>query len=288
MAEVVLIPTGKLEHTALHLALGRLFPEHTFAPRPPDRHLDGFTSTDVARIPAERPEGHVLDELVAALVAAVAPGRKGQPADYAFVLEDLELVNDHQPDRVVAVFRAAVARHVGRFFPSARAQEKACELIRERCSFHLFRPMMEAYFFGEPAALERAGTSQVSQLAQPVDLERFLTIDQPFLLLPDGVHEQITDMPERQRHPKSYLHYLCDSTLANRQKRYRETKGGVRALRDLDWQQVLSEAPHCPFLHAFLDDLTDALECPLSFIDRTHAAPETRFPGGSDRLLRNI
>jgi hypothetical protein len=59
-------------------------------------------------------------------------------------------------------------------------------------------------------------------------------------------------------------------------------------LRDLDWQQVLSPPPHCPFLHAFLDDLGEALNQPLSFVSQAHADPLTRHPGPQNALLRNI
>jgi hypothetical protein len=99
MGTVALIPTGALEHAALAESLGRLFPTHTFLVRPPERHLNGFTSRDVAPL-VGAPSGPVpteLEELVAELVNAIFPGRRGEPGiDLAFVVEDLELVNDHQ------------------------------------------------------------------------------------------------------------------------------------------------------------------------------------------------
>ena len=67
MAVVALIPTGKMEHPALGPALAQLFPEDNFVVRPPERHLDGFTSRDVAPL-AAAPLGPIptnLDELAA-------------------------------------------------------------------------------------------------------------------------------------------------------------------------------------------------------------------------------
>src|SRR6266404_5085681 len=100
MAVVALIPTGKLEHAALGPALARLFPDDTFVVRPPARPLDGFTSRDVAPL-AAAPPGPVptnLEELAAELVNATFPGRRGERIDFAYVVEDLELCNQGQPD----------------------------------------------------------------------------------------------------------------------------------------------------------------------------------------------
>ncbi len=103
-----------------------------------------------------------------------------------------------------------------------------------------------------------------------------------------GRNKRIVDMPEREFHPKSYLNFLCDPTLTDRSKRYKESHNGVAALESLDWQSVVSNAPHCPFLHAFLDDLAEALNTPLAFINRSAADQRARFPGPIDRILRNL
>ncbi len=235
MAVVALIPTGKMEHAALGPALARLFPDHDFVVRPPEKHLDGFTSRDVAPLAAAAP-GPIptnLDELAAELVNAIFPGRRGEHIDFAYVVEDLELCNQGQPDLVLRLFRDAVDSYISRTWPQQSGPRYA--QVRERCSYHLFRPMTEAYFFGDPAALQRAGADQPHQLPANLDLEQFRTVDQAFLTLPPGT-DRITDMPQREFHPKSYLHYLCDPTLADRQKRYRETHNGVAALESLNWE----------------------------------------------------
>ncbi len=287
MAVVALIPTGKMEHRALGDALGRIFPGHVFVAHPTEEHLDGFTSRDVAPLVAARP-GPVpthLDELVAELVNAVLPGRRDERIDFAYVLEDLELCNQDQPGLVLDLFRDAVDSYIRRTWP--QQSDRIYDRIRERCSFHLFRPMTEAYFFGDAAALRRAGASRPHQLPPDLDLERFRTIDPEFLALPPGTN-QISDMPGREFHPKDYLRYLCDSTLADRRRRYKETHNGVAALGSLDWSQVLGPSPHCPFLHAFLDDLAEALNSPLPFVNAMQVNPRVRFPGPKNRILRNL
>jgi hypothetical protein len=287
MAVVALIPTGKLEHTALGPALARLFPDHDFVVRPPERHLDGFTSRDVAPL-AVGPSDPIptnLDELAKELVNSIFPGRRGQRIDFAYVLEDLELWNQGHPELVLRLFRDAVDSCIRRTWP--QQSEPRYTEVRERCSYHLFRPMTEAYFFGDASALERAGIIQQPQLPANLDLEQFRTVDQAFLALPPRT-DRIADMPRRELHPKSYLHYLCDPTLADRRRRYRETVNGVAALESLDWAQVLRPSPRCPFLHAFLDDLTAALNAPLPFVNSANTDPRVRLPGPKNRILRNL
>ncbi len=155
MAVVALIPTGKMEHAALPPALTRLFPDHDFVAWPPETHLDGFTSEDVKRLALAEP-GPVptnLDELAAGLVNAIFPGRKGQRFDFAFVVEDLELCNQGQPELVIGLFRDTVSSYIRRTWPEQ--SDRRYEQVRERCSFHLFRPMTETYFFGDRDALRR-------------------------------------------------------------------------------------------------------------------------------------
>jgi hypothetical protein len=104
MAEVVLIPTGKLEHAALGPALLRLFPGNMFRVRPHNAPQDGFTSFDVKHLVSGSASPVNLDKLASLLVGAVVPGKGNKPADFAYVIEDLELANDHQPELVVQVF----------------------------------------------------------------------------------------------------------------------------------------------------------------------------------------
>jgi hypothetical protein len=153
-----------MEHAALGPALAQLFPEDVFVVRPPERHLDGFTSRDVAPL-AAAPPGPIpsnLEELAAELVNAILPGRRDQRIDFPYVVEDLELCNQGQPDLVLHLFRDAVDSYISRTWPQQSGPEYA--QVRERCSFHVFPPMTEAYFFGDAAALRRAGAQDPHQL----------------------------------------------------------------------------------------------------------------------------
>ena len=114
MAVIALIPTGKLEHAALGPALEKLFPEHTFVTRPSESNLNGFTSRDVAPLVAAQP-GPIstnLEELAAELVNAIFPGRREERIDFAYVVEDLELCNQHQPELVLGLFRTSVDSYI--------------------------------------------------------------------------------------------------------------------------------------------------------------------------------
>ena len=177
------------------------FPPHTFEVRPREQHLDGFTSRDVAYLAAAGP-GPVpsnLDELAAELVNSIFAGRRGQRIDFAYVVEDLELCNQHQPDLVLSLFRGAVDSYIGRTWPQ-QTEARHFE-VRERCSYHLFRPMTEAYFFGDAAALQRARATQSPLLPAGLDLEQFRTIDTEFLGLPPRTN-RIADMPQPRAPPQ--------------------------------------------------------------------------------------
>lgn len=290
MAVVALIPTGKMEHLALGTSLQRIFPEHDFVVRPTEDVLDGFTSNDVSHFTngIQSNEETTLDELVGQLVNAIFPGRKSDRFDFAYVLEDLELCNQHQPDAVIDVFGNAVEKYIDRYWPQSVTHRTE---IRSRCSFHLFRPMTEAYFFGDSAALERAKITRTPVLPDEVELEVFQTNDPDYLSLPSKAEFPswlfFKDPPHRARHPKSYLQFLCDPTMRNKKLKYQETGQGAAALRSLDWEAVVSHPSHCPFLTAFLDDLSQALCCNLPFIQPKNADPRLRVDS-SKRVLRNL
>jgi hypothetical protein len=286
MAVVALITTGVMEHRALGKSLKRLFPNDEFVNWPPDGPLPGFTSgrvlvpsqfDDSTAIPSE------LNELATSLVGLADRPRRQQRFDFVFVLEDLELVNQEQPETVVEAFRNAVDTYVRE--NGLQLPPNISERVREQCSFHLFRPLTEAYFFGEPAAIRRAGAQRPWIVS--ADFERFETGDPTYLGLPKGTQE-VCEMPNRKLHPKHYLRFLCDPGRPASGAGYRETKNGVRALEHLDWEQVVSAEPRCPFLHAFLDDLAYALGRTLPFINPDKAAACVRFAGPHARTLRNV
>jgi hypothetical protein len=294
MKRVALLVTGKTEE-ALHHALKRVFPAVEFVMRP---RRDGFTSPPLPSPPmlhalgtAPRPTD--VERLAAALVAEISPGRRDEkPPDAVVLVDDLELANQGWPERTVEHVRAAVRAHLDVHpWPSATAQEKARDRVRERCSFHVLAPMVEAYFFAEADALVRAGAQRLSTVdAAASDLERFLVSDADFLGPPDrlpGVALPPWATPDRARHPKRYLQFLCDPT-GTTPRAYVETDGGRAALRQLDWRAVLVPPPHVQFLRSLIHDLADVLDeqdVVASFAGETH--PLT-WPPRRDNLLRNI
>jgi hypothetical protein len=256
MTRVTLIVTGDVEHKALHESLGRIFSGVEFR----SEILGSFTSTPLPpepRIDFERPT--LVQKLAGALVAAVDPGRQGTPADFAVLVDDLELANMANAERAIHHVRVAVRAHIENHFASGDRRNITTKRVRERCSFHLLAPMVEAYFFGEPAALERAGAIRPSTVdPSSKDLEDFMTEDSEFLSHPDTDGHPWAK-PDRARHPKSYLKFLCDPT-GKKSRAYQETKGGHEALRALDWSSVLAQKTYVRFARALLVDLALALE----------------------------
>jgi hypothetical protein len=304
MKRVALLVTGKTEE-ALHQSLKRVFPEVEFVMLP---RRDGFTSGPLpptprflardraprltnARDRAPRPTD--VERLAAALVAEVEPGRDQKPPDLVVLVDDLEIANQDWPARAVQHVRAAVNKHLEQHpWPSAISRERAYERVRERCSFHLLAPMVEAYFFREPAALTRAGAKRAPLFdASAADVETsFLVNDPDFLAVPDRpAREKLPPWAtaDRARHPKRYLQFLCDPT-GKEARAYVETAGGQAALRDLDWPAVLAPQEHVRFMRSLIHDLADALgedAVAQRFAGATH---RLTWPPQRNRLLRNI
>lgn len=297
MKRVSLLVTGKAEE-ALHQSLKRIFPEAEFVIRP---RRDGFTSPTLGstvRLHAlgEAPRPTNVERLAAALVAEVEPGRRDEkPADMVILIDDVELANQHQPERIIEHLLAAVRAHLDHHpWPSLETRSKAALRVRERCSFHLLAPMLEAYFFPDPAALIRSGATRASLVnASHADVEHFLVNDPAFLAAPDRPPE--TKLPpwairDRARHPKAYLQFLCDptGTVPRPYDEAGEVKGGRAALRDLDWDLVLGPAIHARFVRSLVHDVAQALghdAVAARFTGDTH--PLT-WPPPRDNLLRNI
>lgn len=284
MTRVALIVTGELEKKSLHLSLARFFPDVEFEVL----HLDGFTSAELPAEPtfdAARP--NLVEKLVDALIAAVDPGRSGTPADLAFLIDDLELYNVATPERAVHHIRATIPRRLEARWNHDDRRQRSARLVRERCSFHLLSPMIEAYFFGEPAALVRAGARRPALFDSiACDIEGFATTDADFLAPPDGKHP-VWAKPDRARHPKHYLRFLCDPD-GRSPRAYRETREGHEALKSLDWPGVLGPAAHARFARSLLGDLAEGLdrrEVAALFKGERHTLTSR---GTRDNVLRNL
>jgi hypothetical protein len=214
--------------------------------------------------------------LVAALVADVDPSLSDREVpDLLIAIDDLELLNVDQAQHVVAYFRDAALEHLQQRRWSTSDRTRALERVRERCSLHLLKPMVESYFFGEPTALTRAGAIRPSLFdAITNDVESFTVADAEYQDCALG--ECASHTPEKMMHPKRYLRHLTGHM-------YKETRGGADALARLAWGGVLKNGAHARFVRSLIADIAAKLDVPNPCEGR--CAPETELkPRG---LLRN-
>ncbi len=179
MKRVQLIVTGVCERNALHDSLKQLFPELEF---PEPLFEQGFTSTPIS----DPPQSGILDtafKFAKRMVGAV------DELDEALVIGVEDQEDEHRPSRQLDVVRTNVHRALDEFClqsPPTHRQTKhrlrLAEQVAARCSFHLLMPMVEAYFFGDTAALLRAGAKpeQSKFDGAATDVERFSVTDERF------------------------------------------------------------------------------------------------------------
>jgi len=312
-ARVLLVVTGNLEQVALADALGRLFPSATFK----TTKTNGFTSQ---KLPLPVPGYHAskAEDLVEELLgAAISPERGVPPYDFAVAVEDVELFNEvdvaalgasradegiecilaHMKLAISTVLHRKNAEQTTTVLPKGKAKHTSSiatdhdrqQFLRERCSFHLLRPMAEALLFGDRAALDRAAGDRVELPTvhfDPTtrDIEAFETDDPAYLATPDGQARWAKS--NRRRHPKHYLEYLLDPG-GTAIRPYKEIEHGKRGLSQLDWEAVLAPSTHARMVRAFLEDLADMLGVALPpwAAGACHPATQRRF-GGALRNLR--
>jgi hypothetical protein len=281
VTRIKILVTGDMEHLALAASLERYFPSaHLLRPQ----KLNGVTSSRLRPLPGPGVDARVprsMEKLVAATLSAITKGDDpAGPADFAFAIDDLELVNWDQPDVVAAWIRRAMQKEIETRYSTAKHQDRIAKEVRQKCAFHLLTPMAEAYFFGDRAALHRAGVKEpVSPRLLSADVERFKTDD------PSYLQDVVTREDERRKaredarrkaredarrgasevescrweqHPKRYLEHLCKRSGGF----YEETRGGAKALRALDWSAVAADMNHVGFARALFQDIADALDVP--------------------------
>lgn len=297
---VGLITTGKTELWGLPPALARLFPGHEFlaVEDVPGRPFRSFTSGRLPPPPEVCPT--VVDHLVARAAALVDPDLI-TTYDAVLVIDDLELVNRHQPDVVVAVFRAAALRHLDRFATNPTRRAALAAALRTRVSFHIVRPMIESWFFGAPAALATVGVSAIPFHVRPGDHEDFETTDRGYIAeLPEACPRWLRTRyrddrpkwigagPERIFHPKGYLQWLMIDGTHACCTRYAEAHAGASALAAIDWARLLANPNSATFARALVADLEQLLgqapplaswrgaEAPETSVTATRAAPVLR------------
>jgi hypothetical protein len=204
-----------------------------------------------------------IQRMARALVTETVSGPSGTRPDLVIGVDDLELANAHQPGVVTAWLRRALHDEIEARFPSYPSQDAANhvrEALRSRCSFHLLVPLAEGYFFGEPAAVTRAGVAPgVAVHRLGADVEDFATDDPGFLPLTEARNAEMTvrNYPwwREERHPKRYLDFLVQRSGGI----YDETRGGRAALETLDWPLVGAAPGAAQFARALFEDLSEAL-----------------------------
>jgi hypothetical protein len=317
--KVALVPTGRTEWHGLPHAFKALFPAHDFGvlptaeevlSHPDDFPSPGFTSFSLSADHEIRPPEAATELVRRAAQAAIGDTRARTPAaDLVVVLDDLELANmaPAQQERVTRVFRAAVVRHLNAL--DRRFEAKTRAALLERVSFHLLVPMVEALFFADSEALQRAGVPAQTAVtfAATCDPEDFQTNDPAYLSATQAACPRWSSLPQgrqkkqqrpkwlggqaRDRHPKGYLQWLCRDGAAKNCTTYRETEDGGRALAHLRWPQLLSRpAEHLRYLRALLADLSEGLaESPTTGpVLGAQAQLTSRFTPRREPVLRNL
>ena len=293
MATIRLIVTGDVEELALHESLRRVFGDARHDGEEviwdPPRKLDCATSRRLS--PSERPP-RPMQALARAMLDEVLIGKRGTPADLVLVIDDVELGNVDQEVVIAGHFKKALEEAL-----AARLKEhslKICEQyrarVRERCSFHLLRPMVESDFFGDGDTLRSMGARSMP-LVRHTDVERFETIEND-----PGWLEECRIANQRQQrerpwwrhecHPKHYLEHL----LQREGIFYDEVRHGEPALQRLAWSQVPKAVADCTIARCLFEDLADwfGVANPLGAGDMDQGLYPPRSVDRSKLLLRNM
>ena len=258
MARIKLIVTGDMEKQGLHKSLSKVFSADTNGNAViwETQKIQCATSH---RLIEGRGASRPMQELANAMFAEAIFGKTGTPADLVLVIDDVELGNLEQEHIVAEHFRTAVELKLSTCGNIA-TQNRYRALLRKKCSFHLLKPMVEAYLFGDGQALQIAGVSDTTppRLVHLTDVEAFETDDPSWL---PTCHEEnksrhaLHPWWRHECHPKHYLNHL--GKRGQPDYVYEETLHGRDALIALDWAQVPKQASDAPILRALFEDLAD-------------------------------
>ncbi len=259
MARIKLIVTGDMEKAALHESLQRVFPPQRLCENGKDheevvwdkpRKLECATSQ---RLLHDGKLSTMMLALAQAMLAEAGIGKRGTPADLVVIVDDVELNNLGQETMIIDHFRRAMTAKLDKY--EKATQERYRLLLREKCSFHLLRPMVESYLFGDPQALGVAGVpAGVTPLHVFSDVEQFETNDPDWLPTCHAENEKKKVKEpwwRHERHPKHYLELLTTRGPVF----YEETKHGKRALQGLDWAHVPKLPAETPVIRSLFEDL---------------------------------
>ncbi|MBN3779320.1 hypothetical protein G3O06_17435 [Burkholderia sp. Ac-20345] len=258
MATIKLVVTGDLELKSLAESLKSQFPTHRGGEEviwDKTRKMNCSTSH---RLRSGAEPSQPMLNLARAMLAEALNGKQGKPADLVIVIDDVELGNVGQEEVIAEHFRAAVDIELEKKGFSGNTLDRYKGEIRDRCSFHVLRPMVEAYFFGEMQALRSMGVMDAPLLRHETDVENFESVDGCWL--PECyTQNQIQEKNgvgwwRHETHPKHYISHLL---MRGNSAAYDETLQGASALRTLDWKNVPKIATDALFIRALFEDLAD-------------------------------
>jgi hypothetical protein len=292
---IKLIVTGDMEKLALHKSLQRFFPNEREGQKviwEQPRKMLCATSNRLPPLQTDNSNlSRAIKQLAQAMLDEALVGKTGKPADLVVVIDDVELGNVGQEQVIAEHFRAAVEQVLEAKKYSRQKEESSRKILREKCAFHLVKPMVESYLFGDPNALQEAGVpkGENPKLVHPTDVEQFETNDP--LWLPTCLMEN-----EKRRHSKSWWHHEChpkhylEHLTERGQVFYDETTNGKKALDRIAWKTVPKCADDIPIIRSLFEDIADWFGIPNP-LGKGETHPNFYPPKSLNRanlLLRNM
>jgi len=266
MARIKLIVTGDMEKLALHKSLRRFFPnerdgQEVIWDQP--RKTQCATSYQLSPLQTDNSNlSTAMKQLAQAMLDEALVGKKGKPADFVVVIDDVELGNLGQENVIAAHFKNAVRQKFNKYKDkyNTKTIQRYQDILRHKCSFHLLKPMVESYLFGDTNALRVAGVPKgESPKLVHIDVEQFETNDP--IWLPTCIMENAKRQQpwwHHECHPKHYLEHLTERG----QIFYDETTNGKNALEGLAWRKVPKCADDTPFIRSLFEDIADWFDIP--------------------------
>lgn len=295
MVRIKLIVTGDMEKAALHKSLQKFFPNQRDGkqviwdvPRGP---LPCATSNRLRALPPNSSPSTPMIGLAQAMIDEAIVGKTGQPADLVVVIDDVELGNLDQEAVIAEHFRAAVTEVIQRKNYDLNKENRLRSELQQKCSFHLLKPMVEAYLFGDTNALGLAGVPNGvnPSLVHPTDVEQFESNDSLWLPICHAENakkqQQNKHWWRNELHPKRYLEHLT----GRGQETYEETKHGKNALVELDWLKVPKCQQDIPIFRSLFEDISDWFGVANPITGKTNSSfYPMRTVNRSSLLLRNM
>lgn len=287
MARIKLIVTGDMEKLALHKSLRRFFPNELDGQKviwEQPRKTQCATSHQL--LPNKEPSGP-MKELVKAMIAEAGIGKKGEPVDLIVVIDDVELGNLGQEKLIAAHFKKAVRQELNKY--NTKTMQRYQGIFRKKCSFHLLKPMVESYLFGDINALRVVGVpkNDTPKLVHPTDVEQFETNDPAWL--PTCIMENAKRQQpwwHHECHPKHYLEHLTERG----QVFYDETTYGKNALEGVAWKKIPKCSNDIPLIRSLFEDIADwfGIQNPLGKGETNPNFYPSKSVNRANLLMRNM